>query len=125
MGNIVVTRVPPLSSFKSPPHTPLQSLSISVAKCCRVTTCLLCVTLPSPYPASYIIRSNRNDPFYPLSLPSHPSSPIPFSLPPHLPSHTYTHPLVTTNPFLESVSLLLFFPSVLLHCYTPEMREII
>ena len=90
-----VYQTPPITKF--PPHIPLQSLSISVVRFYRITTCLLCVVQPSlcsPTLHMLIIMP----PFFPppcLSLPSHPSSPVPF-------------PLVTVSPFLGSVSLLLF-----------------
>ena len=45
MSNTVVTAFTPIIKFL--PHTPLQPLSMSIVRCCRVTTCLFCVVPPS------------------------------------------------------------------------------
>ena len=104
MKDIMFTRLPPSPSS---PHIPVQSLSINIVRCCKITTCLLCVAQPSPYPPC-TIHANHNAPFLffpPLSLPSHPSSPVPF-------------PLVLCF-------CCCFVPSVFFYSYTPYMSEII
>ena len=110
MSNIVVITFTPITKFS--PHIPLQLLSISVVRCCRVTTCLLCAILPSLCPIPYIMCPNHNVPQSP--------SPSLSTLPPH--------PL----PFGNRQSLLgvcgsaaLLFLQFLLCCYAPQMSEII
>lgn len=48
--------------FQVPTHTLLQSLSLSVVKCHRVTTCL-CAGLLSPWP-TYIVIANYSNMLY-------------------------------------------------------------
>ena len=109
ISNIVLITAPPIIKYSL--HTPLQSLSISMVRCYSVSTWLLCAILLSPChtPTVCVLI------IMPLStrLPSSSHSlPIPF-------------PLVTSNPFWESGSLLLFCSFSLLCCYTPQMSEII
>ena len=73
--------------------TPLHSLSISVVRCHRGTTCLLCSTLSSPWsPTSCVPIIIPLNPLLPPSSPALPQPPL----------------WLTASPFLESVSLLLF-----------------
>ena len=95
-------RVPPKphcshcpSVYKMPQSPYLSSLSYTVFP----------VTPHTPW-ASIMIPHNSPSPSFPTAF-SHP------------------FPLVTTSPFSEYVSLCYFVPSVLLRCYTPQMREII
>ena len=80
-------------NYQVPTHIPMQSLSISAARCHRSTMCLLCATLFSPWPPTPCVLNII--PLNPLLPPS------PTTLP-------HPSPLVTTSSFLESLSLLLF-----------------
>ena len=75
---------------------------MGIVRCCGITTCLLCVLQPSMCPSSYIIYGNCMCPLFPPPWSVHfcPSTPVSF-------------PLVTFRPFLVSVRLLMFSPSVL------------
>ena len=97
--------------YQVPTHTPVQSLSISAARCHRCPMCLLCATLSSLWsPTPCVLNIIPISPHLP---PSPPTLPLP-------------SPLVTTSPSWSLwVCCCFVLPSVLLHCYTPQMREII
>jgi len=67
-----------------PPHTSLQSLSMSILRCCRIPCCLLCVVRPSPCPPSALCMPKVMCTFAPappdIFLRSHLSTSIPFRL---------------------------------------------
>ena len=79
-----------------PPHTPLQSLSISVVRCYRIThylSSLCCTTLPMPLSTLCLLIVMPPFPPYP-SLPTHPPQSLPFG---------------NCSPFLGSVSTIFYF----------------
>ena len=85
--------------YQVPTHTPMQSLSISAARCHRSTMCLLCYTVIPVIPHTMCTEHNA------------PQSPSPF-LPTALP---HASPLITAGVCESAVLLLQFCFVVILH----------